>query len=98
MRTARLVCFRVAFGCPALGGTVYRYNVKRGSELEKELGYKREVWKGRLIVNYVQSRATALGELQATHLPLPSKDYRRGGQSLKFLKFVATPKSRLRRK
>ncbi|HJW38470.1 MAG TPA: hypothetical protein VJ420_07640 [Candidatus Udaeobacter sp.] len=39
MRIASVVCFLVAFGCPAPGSDVYRYDVKRGSELEKELGY-----------------------------------------------------------
>jgi hypothetical protein len=39
MRIASLVCFLVAVGCSLLGSDVYRYDVKRGSELEKELGY-----------------------------------------------------------
>jgi hypothetical protein len=39
MRTARLVCFLVAFGCHARASDVYRYDVKRGTDLEKELGY-----------------------------------------------------------
>ena len=38
MRIATLVCFLVAFRCPVSGSDVYRYDVKRGSELEKELG------------------------------------------------------------
>ena len=39
MRIATLVCVLVAFRCPVSGSDVYRYDVKRGSELEKELGY-----------------------------------------------------------
>jgi hypothetical protein len=39
MRIASAVCFLIVFACPAGGSSVYRYDVKRGSELEKELGY-----------------------------------------------------------
>jgi len=43
MRIAIVLGFLLVVGCAARGSDVYRYEVKRGSELEKELGYKLSV-------------------------------------------------------
>jgi hypothetical protein len=43
MRMAIIVGFLLVAGCAARGSDVYSYEVKRGSELEKELGYKLSV-------------------------------------------------------
>jgi hypothetical protein len=43
MRIAIVLGFLLVAGCAARGSDVYRYEVKRGSELEKELGYKLSV-------------------------------------------------------
>ncbi len=43
MRIAIVLGFLLVAECAAQGSDVYRYEVKRGSELEKELGYKLSV-------------------------------------------------------
>jgi hypothetical protein len=42
-RTAIVFGFLLVAGCAARASNVYNYQVKRGSELEKELGYKLSV-------------------------------------------------------
>ena len=43
VRIAIVLGFVLVAGCAARGSDVYRYEVKRGSDLEKELGYKLSV-------------------------------------------------------
>jgi hypothetical protein len=46
MRTAIVLSFLLVSGCAVRGSDVYRYEVDRGSDLEKELGYKVSVQDG----------------------------------------------------
>src|SRR5437773_6944634 len=43
MRIAVVLSFLLIVGCAVRGSSVYRYEVDRGSDLEKELGYKLSV-------------------------------------------------------
>jgi hypothetical protein len=66
MRIATVLGFLLVAGCGARGSDVYRYQVERGSELEKELGYELSVQD-----QHDESRAEGMDEVFPIEGPAP---------------------------
>jgi hypothetical protein len=66
MRIAVVLSFLLAAGSAVRGGDIYRYQVERGSEMEKELGYELSVED-----KHDESRATGMDEVFPIEGPAP---------------------------